>query len=174
MRRQQTTTSATRSGSSASVEAATCVWHGRSRSHLTQPSPQTARTIAALICQLGILSPLDLDSFPAILAFYNTRTGTSTEDIADAELAAMADPAVRAILAKQAASQRRSPVGVRFVGVFETVGSLGIPGHFVAPGELDYLGFSDNYCSTRVKTARHALALNENVRWPISLPDADV
>ena len=51
---------------------------------------------------------------------------------------------------------------IQFIGVWDTVGSLGIPVDGLdLPGFNDYYKFHDTKLSSKVKTAYHALAINE-------------
>ena len=98
----------------------------------------TARSLAGLINRVGILSPDQADQIGAAISFYKSKRST----------------------------RWRKPVAIAYIGVWETVGALGIPDMGLMP---DAFGrrqhqFHDLNLSQSVRHARHALALNETRR----------
>ena len=130
----------------------------------------TARSLAGLIGYIGLLEKRDMDLFPQIYDIYRSvefrtvlATATSTKeqmkaaihklfpkDIAENTQERLLDALLRA---------RQTPIF--FVGVWDTVGALGIP---LTP--LNWIGqkgfqFHDTALSDRIRYAYHALAIDE-------------
>ncbi|OCH96096.1 hypothetical protein OBBRIDRAFT_766161 [Obba rivulosa] len=123
----------------------------------------TARMIAALIGEIGVLDRQDMDHFAEIFVAYQKR-GKAT------------DPDEILALDKQLApwSQHNSPgkvradssattFSIRCVGVFDTVGSTGLPEEFAIshPKVRAIYGFNDLQLGEHIEKAFHAMALNE-------------
>ncbi|MET7732949.1 DUF2235 domain-containing protein [Streptomyces sp. NPDC005402] len=110
----------------------------------------TARSLAGLVRNCGILRREQADRIDEAWALYRSRTKSPTS--------------VAATLFRQAYAHETE---IRFVGVWDTVGSLGIP--VPAPWFLRPLvnrfnkrwAFHDTDLSTRVNGAFHALAVDE-------------
>jgi len=101
----------------------------------------TARSVAGLIKYAGLLGKQDLDRFLELWKGYKDR-----------------DPAALANFAK-----RIQNVPIKCIGVWDTVGSVGIPAEF---SKFDlffrrYYGFFDTDLGEHVEHAFHALALDE-------------
>ncbi|KAI9611690.1 hypothetical protein H4Q26_008645 [Puccinia striiformis f. sp. tritici PST-130] len=92
----------------------------------------TARTIASLIGDLGILSSAGMADFHQVLAAY--QGGTK-------HMCRMAEGTLKC------------------VGVWDTVGALGLPGFF--DQNFNLLGFRDTKLSHHIKYAFHAMAVHE-------------
>jgi uncharacterized protein (DUF2235 family) len=130
----------------------------------------TARSVAGLIGYVGLLEKRDMDLFPYVYNIYRSveyrhvltdPTGTKdqmeialhnlfSKDVANITL----DRLVQALLRTRAAP-------IFFIGVWDTVGALGIP---ITP--LNWIGqknfqFHDTDLSERVSYAYHALAIDE-------------
>ncbi len=107
----------------------------------------TARSLAGMIRACGILrSPTDAQIEQAV-AIYRGPT------VADS-------PAALTFRANCSHPDTR----IRFIGVWDTVGRLGIPGELRVPWQRDHYQFHDLRLSRRVEYAYHALAIDERRR----------
>ena len=105
----------------------------------------TARSIGGLIGYAGLLGKQDLDRF------FELWDGYKEPDKDDRAAALKKFPA-------------RSSVSIKVIGVWDTVGSLGIPADLERFDILNfrrYYGFHDTDLGARVEHAFHALALDE-------------
>lgn len=117
----------------------------------------TARSLCGLIAHVGLLTPMGVaeGQLPTAMDLYRNRprAKSSTET-------PPADPAhQRALAAIDKHTHRRGEVRIEFLGVFDTVGALGVPG--IARAKYK---FHDVTLSPMVKTARQALAIAERRR----------
>ncbi len=107
----------------------------------------TARSLVGMVSLIGLLTRRALveDQLGSAVALYHRGRGERHEH--DAELTAFR------------AARCHDGVEISLLGVFDTVGALGVPG---APGALKGTHqFHDVRLSPIVRTARHALALDE-------------
>ena len=102
----------------------------------------TARSVAGLIGWAGLLRKPDMDAFFDLWAGYKTKNQPGAPDV----LAAF--------------PERHKTVPVRCIGVWDTVGALGIPGHTDLDAKNLYQ-FHDTDLGAHVAYAFHALALDE-------------
>jgi uncharacterized protein (DUF2235 family) len=109
----------------------------------------TARSCAGLIRNAGVLRPGQVGLVDDAYRLYRSRGAAMHPD-------------------GEAAKQFRAensidPVPIRFIGVWDTVGALGIPG---VPARLarGWWGFHDLKLSSRVDLAFHALSIDEHRR----------
>jgi uncharacterized protein (DUF2235 family) len=102
----------------------------------------TARSIAGLIGYAGLILKHDLDRFFELWEGYRSFKKPGQED------------------PRPKFKGRHEDMVIRCIGVWDTVGSVGIPGNidFVFK---DYYGFHDTDLGERVEFAFHALALDE-------------
>ncbi|MEM9795754.1 MAG: DUF2235 domain-containing protein [Pseudomonadota bacterium] len=143
----------------------------------------TARSLAGFIRYTGLLSRSDLHLLPKAVDRYSDtffgsgearqaknlwwRAKYSSETLVDPEdikrLEAMpADPEAQEALAKLS---RAPEFKVDYMGVWDTVGAMGIPGHVTgAPLVNRRHQFHDTNLSAMVRSARHAVALDERRR----------
>lgn len=99
----------------------------------------TARSVAGLIGYAGVIAKEDLDRFMIDLwEGYKTQSKDALEKF----------------------PSRLKDVKIKCVGVWDTVGSLGIPGNLGSLFKKDY-DFHDTKLGPRVERALHALALDE-------------
>jgi hypothetical protein len=115
----------------------------------------TARSLAGLIRNCGILLDDDADRVDAAYAFYRDRTSQTHPS------------SIASRLFRQTYSHPAAPI--HFIGVWDTVGALGIPEEF--PGWKDMSerlhgwerlwGFHDTRLSAQVTNAIHALSIDE-------------
>lgn len=109
----------------------------------------TARSVAGMICAFGLPAKnLSNSTTPEIFAAYRER-----------------DPAKRAALkSKLQTSYGLEEVRIAMVGVWDTVGALGVPGMlFEGLNERQY-GFLDTTLSPKIDHAYHAVSIDERRR----------
>jgi uncharacterized protein (DUF2235 family) len=108
----------------------------------------TARCIAGMVRRCGILRRDKVRSYPEAKQIYrNTKKAT--------------DPAAEEFR-RQAAIEPDTPI--QCIGVWDTVGALGIPIHVVGTRSKSDYEFLDTRLSRAVKFAFHALAVDEHRR----------
>jgi len=136
----------------------------------------TARSLAGLIRCCGILERPSADALPEALALYRARCGADGEAAlafrarhAGHVATGRADPAWRGARGLPAGT----PLRIGFLGVWDTVGALGVPAHLWLASWLNRgLGFHDTALSAMVAAARHAVAIDERRRsFPPALWD---
>ncbi len=118
-----------------------------------------ARSLAGLIRTAGILPRERAAAVPAALALYRDRAPEALPEGA----------AARAFRARHGAAE----AAVGYLGVWDTVGALGLPGYLQLAQVINRgLAFHDTSLSDRVLAARHAVALDERRRrFPPTLWD---
>ena len=108
----------------------------------------TARSLSGFMHWIGVLKKQKLSSLPGCYKQYRLPESER-------------DPAFRGDQL-QLISEREQSIPIRFLGVWDTVGSLGLPipvvGRFV---NHRYVGFHDTELSPNVSHAFHALAVHE-------------
>lgn len=107
----------------------------------------TARSLAGLIRNCGILKNNDLQLIQDAYTLYRDRTGESRPDSEKA----------KAFIAENSYKVER----IRFIGVWDTVGSLGIPLSSFRLWNKKRYAFHDTTLSSIVDYAYHALAVDE-------------
>ncbi|KZT72838.1 hypothetical protein DAEQUDRAFT_685144 [Daedalea quercina L-15889] len=123
----------------------------------------TARTIASLIGDIGVLDRTEMDHFAEIFVSLQKRAKSDNPDEVrrlDAVLAPWTGPRAPGMVRVDCATDGFS---VKCIGVFETVGSVGLPEELTLRSEKtkNLLGFRDKKLGPHVERAYHALALNE-------------
>jgi uncharacterized protein (DUF2235 family) len=109
----------------------------------------TARSLGGFIRNCGVLKRDCAARIPEAFELYRRRAKSSGPDA----------PAAKAFRSQYALADRTE---IEFVGVWDTVGALGIPAPFIGTlGEARYL-FHDAEPSSIVRHARHAVAIDEN------------
>ena len=108
----------------------------------------TVRSLAGLVRNAGILKSNKAERIPEAYAMYRRRGRAASPDSLAAE-----------DFRHQHCHADRTPLA--FIGVWETVGTLGIPTPFWGSLNKRSFLFHDTALSSSVKTARHALALDE-------------
>lgn len=103
----------------------------------------TARSIAGLIGWAGLIHKGDMDDFALLWEGYRLKDHPGRPD------------------ARREFPDRHATVPIRCIGVWDTVGALGIPGHF---GEIfkQFYQFHDTNLGPNVENAFQALALDEH------------
>lgn len=109
----------------------------------------TARSIAGMIRKCGIIKRTSIDQYaPAMKLYRDARTHP--------------DAALAVRFRAEHSCTGTEPVKIRFIGVWDTVGALGIPLRGLRGlTRRDYV-FHDTELSGIVQTARHALAIDEH------------
>jgi uncharacterized protein (DUF2235 family) len=115
----------------------------------------TARSLAGLIRNCGILRGDDADLVDAAYAFYRDRTSRTRPS------------SIQSQLFREAHSHPAEPI--HFIGVWDTVGALGIPDELPGWKEMSQLfsgweelwGFHDTQLSSQVTYAIHGLSIDE-------------
>ncbi len=139
----------------------------------------TARSLAGLIRTCGILERRHADEIAAALALYRARVPGAGPDTA-AALAFRARCAGHVTVGRREAGWRAGrglapglPLHLAYVGVWDTVGALGVPAHLaIAPWLNRGLAFHDTALAATVAAARHAVAIDERRRtFPPTLWD---
>ncbi|WP_084531017.1 DUF2235 domain-containing protein [Nocardia miyunensis] len=107
-----------------------------------------ARSLTGLINRIGLLTPEAMieGRYPEAMRIFRQRKSHPDDP----------DPAEWAEFRRQ---HCQSPVPIKFIGVFDTVGAMGVPG--ITSGNY---GFHDLRLSPQVHTARQALAVDERRR----------
>jgi len=105
----------------------------------------TARSLVGMISACGILKRQRLGDLPHAFAYYHSpRPHDPASFIAQYKTDAHVD------------------TPIKFLGVWDTVGALGIPGHLFANQNEKLFGFHDTSPCALVKHACHALAIDEH------------
>lgn len=103
----------------------------------------TVRSLAGLVGLVGLLRRGDLDRMPDVWKHYRTPPGDRRQDAVDRRWVAEHRPAID------------------LLGVWDTVGSLGIPGNVLGRLGRSRHAFHDVTLGRSVKRAYHALAIDE-------------
>ncbi|KAK1993957.1 hypothetical protein LX36DRAFT_728593 [Colletotrichum falcatum] len=138
----------------------------------------TARAVAGLITDLGIIQPRDMDGFPDLYKLYQrhrVENGPFRQSKEYREWITGKFEGDRHVQRSHRLPPELSRV-IQVVGVFDTVGALGVPGmhwaqklfNFIGDYALltgiDYKGFHNTSLSNYTKHAFHALALDEHIK----------
>ncbi|KAJ6604610.1 hypothetical protein DFH09DRAFT_1123260 [Mycena vulgaris] len=123
----------------------------------------TARMTAMFIGEIGVLDRSDMDNFASIFLIYQKLGKSKEEDEIKSlkeELAPWTHPESPG---KRRADSDDDSFSVKFLGVYETVGSLGLPEELThrSPRIRNIFGFNDRILGEHVQYAYQALALNE-------------
>ncbi|KAG2369363.1 hypothetical protein BDR07DRAFT_1476982 [Suillus spraguei] len=123
----------------------------------------TARMVAMLIGAIGILDRTDMDNFGDIFLAYQ-KLGKETDqreiDKLKASLHQWTSPDSRG---KRRAESDNGSFSIKCVGVFDTVGSVGLPEELThkSPSVKSIFGFPNSELGEHIERAYHALAINE-------------
>jgi uncharacterized protein (DUF2235 family) len=129
----------------------------------------TARSLAGLIGLIGLIGKRDMDLFPMAYEVYRSRAHRMALATGQADEYRKALRAIFPQPSKQKSIDRlveallhARPTQIFFIGVWDTVGALGIPfGPLRWIGRSQY-GFHDTDLSERIRYAYHALAIDES------------
>ena len=120
----------------------------------------TARSLAGFIASSGLLKRQTLDHLPKAWEYYRSEADRSP-----------------AGFCKKYGSDCHKDVRIRFLGVWDTVGALGIPASFLGDLSRKDYEFHNTTPSKIVDVARHALAIDEHrdefvpTLWTGTCPD---
>ncbi|KAF8445896.1 hypothetical protein L210DRAFT_881927 [Boletus edulis BED1] len=123
----------------------------------------TVRMVAMFIGAIGVLDKTDMDDFGDIFVAYQ-KLGKSNDpaEIAklQAKLAPWTSPTSRG---KSRATSKDHPFSIKCVGVFDTVGSLGLPEEIThkSPSIKSIFGFPNAELGEHIERAYQTLAINE-------------
>ncbi|KAH7883544.1 hypothetical protein F5I97DRAFT_1893739 [Phlebopus sp. FC_14] len=123
----------------------------------------TARMVAMFIGAIGVLDKTDMDHFADIFISYQklakSHDRTQTEKL-KAELAPWTSCTSRG---KQRADSDCDTFSIKCVGVFDTVGSVGLPEEIThkSPSTKSIFGFPNTELGEHIERAYQALAINE-------------
>lgn len=112
----------------------------------------TVRSLAGFIGTVGLLEKEDLNRVPEAFAYYRVRPDKRKCS------------AEKRRLNERLASLRRTSIPIKFIGVWDTVGALGIPVRLPIPAKWRKWNFHDTQLGENVKHACHALAVDERRR----------
>jgi hypothetical protein len=103
----------------------------------------TARSVAGIIGWTGLIHKGDMDDFSLLWEGYRLRSHPGQPDV------------------RTSFPNRCASVPIKCIGVWDTVGALGIPGHL---GDMftQFYQFQDTNLGPHVENAFHALALDEH------------
>ncbi|EOR03905.1 hypothetical protein E3P89_01246 [Wallemia ichthyophaga] len=124
----------------------------------------TARTLGALINDIGILNNKEMEHFFEIFKAYHDRN-----DSGNPKKAEKARNYLEPWLLRNPANNRHKgrQFIIKCIGVFDTVGALGVPSLSSSffpkmKSEENYMGFPDTVLGDKVEHCYHALSLHEN------------
>ncbi|KAI0639477.1 hypothetical protein C8Q77DRAFT_1163987 [Trametes polyzona] len=124
----------------------------------------TARMVAMFIGAIGVLDRTEMDHFATIFVAYQKRGKAGDPD----EIAKL-DKELEPWTGPDAPGKKRADGGpggysIKVLGVFDTVGSLGMPEELTLNDAKmkSLFGFPDHLLGHHVERAYHALALNEH------------
>jgi uncharacterized protein (DUF2235 family) len=123
----------------------------------------TARMTAMFIGEIGVLDRPDMDHFAGIFLAYQ-QLGKSKDPAEIQRLnAQLAHWTGHDSPGKKRADSNDHSFSVKFVGVFDTVGSLGLPEEIThkSPAARNIFGFNDKHLGEHIEYAYHAMAINE-------------
>jgi uncharacterized protein (DUF2235 family) len=107
----------------------------------------TARSLGGFIGAIGLVHPRDLGTLPEGWAYYRIPIPERDTDHAKAHLGAL--------------GERIVDVPIKCIGVWDTVGSLGIPGTLFNGFRASDFQFHDTELGKDVEVALHAVAIDE-------------
>lgn len=148
------------------------LWHPGDEIHVFGYSrgAYTARSLVGLIRSTGIIGRDALDLIPEAIRRYRTLGDPTTHPAHEESHAFRLRTSLRVVTSAEEAAWRlanghpAAPVlRIAYLGVWDTVGALGVPRHVPLFGRLTArkYRFHDADLSGMVRAARHALALDE-------------
>ncbi|KAG2046460.1 hypothetical protein BDR06DRAFT_977471 [Suillus hirtellus] len=123
----------------------------------------TARMVAMFIGAIGVLDHTDMDSFASIFIAYQ-KLGKETDqreiEKLDTLLSHWTSPDS---WGKRRAHSDNNTFSIKCVGVFDTVGSIGLPEELThkSPSTKSIFGFPNNELGEHIECAYHVLAIKE-------------
>lgn len=130
-----------------------------------------ARSLAGVLRTCGILERRHADRISEAMALYRLRKelggadGSTALDFR-ARFATHVTTSPREVAWRgESGLAEGQPLTIAYLGVWDTVGALGIPSHFALAERLNrHVGFHDTALSRLVRSARHAVAIDERRR----------
>ncbi|PIL31891.1 hypothetical protein GSI_06595 [Ganoderma sinense ZZ0214-1] len=123
----------------------------------------TARMVAMFIGAIGVLDRAEMDHFADIFLTYQKRGKAS-----DPKEIQQLDQKLAPWTGSNGHGKRRAAIGssgfsVKVIGVFDTVGSVGLPEELTLRSSKirNIFGFPDHVLGSHVERAYHAMAINE-------------
>lgn len=111
----------------------------------------TVRSLCGLIDTIGLLTKTDLEQLPAAYKYYRTPPNKRG-----------GDKNLRTLDLIQAAKEADRLPQIKFVGVWDTVGALGVPTPLLGRiSRSRWVGFHDTSLGENIQHAYHALAIDE-------------
>ncbi len=130
----------------------------------------TARSLAGLIRTAGLPTPEKISEIPSALAQYRKRNGKTHPDD-DGPMKFRRDFSPKIATSTDEIDDRKARgltaylLKIAYVGVWDTVGALGVPNAFLISGLFNKrYKFHDLQLSSSVRAARHAVAVDEQRR----------
>ncbi|OAX44248.1 hypothetical protein K503DRAFT_706907 [Rhizopogon vinicolor AM-OR11-026] len=123
----------------------------------------TARMVAMFIGAIGVLDRTDMDHFPEIFLTYQ-QMGKETDPTKTEQLiASLSKWTSHESRGKRRADSDDRSFSIKCVGVFDTVGSVGLPEELThkLPSTKSVFGFPNNELGEHIERAYHALAIDE-------------
>ncbi|MGP4844263.1 phospholipase effector Tle1 domain-containing protein [Marinobacter sp. 1Y8] len=108
----------------------------------------TVRSLAGFIHMVGLIGKSEIKHLPDAYRWYRASPGDDRDNVPNA-----------ALVEELRQSSRRIPI--RFLGVFDTVGALGLPVPGLRRLSRPWIGFHDTQLSDSVSYAVQALAIDE-------------
>ncbi|KAF4622969.1 hypothetical protein D9613_001768 [Agrocybe pediades] len=122
----------------------------------------TARMVAMFIGEIGVLDRKDMDHFNRIFIDYQTlgkTTDQNEKQKLEDKLAPWRDSSSKG---KQRVDVDNDKFSIKCLGVWDTVGAIGLPEEIMIPKKtINLFGFQDRNLGPHVEHAFQALALNE-------------
>ncbi|OJA08305.1 hypothetical protein AZE42_07572 [Rhizopogon vesiculosus] len=122
-----------------------------------------ARMVAMAVGAVGVLDRSDMDHFPNIFLLYK-QLGKETDPIKIEELkASLSKWTSHDSRGKRRANSDDDSFSIKCVGVFDTVGSVGVPEKLMykSSSAKSIFGFPSNELGEHIERAYHALAIDE-------------
>ena len=133
----------------------------------------TARSLTGFIRSTGIVDRNALSRVPEAIKRYRTMEDDTTHPSSDESHAFRAEMSPRVVTSPKEAAWRAARglpeaplLRIDYLGVWDSVGALGVPAHIPVLGRLTArrYRFHDADLSSMVRSARHAVALDERRR----------
>ncbi|KAI0094838.1 hypothetical protein BDY19DRAFT_988637 [Irpex rosettiformis] len=123
----------------------------------------TARMIALLIGAIGVLDRTEMDHFADIFMAYQKRGKAENHAEITALDSQLAPWTAHNSPGKIRADSDKDTFSIKCIGVFDTVGSLGLPGELNLSAKMKTLfGFPDRFLGQHIERAFQALAIDEH------------
>jgi len=122
----------------------------------------TARMVAMFIGEIGVLDRADMDHFAGIFLRYQKLGKSEDKDEIETLKSQLAPWTGHDSPGKKRADSDENTFSIKVVGVFDTVGSLGLPEELTRHPQIkNIFGFKDRLLGEHIERAYQALALNE-------------